>query len=115
MPSPRARPLTRQVLPAPRSPERPMTQLGGAVWPQAWPIASVSCGLSEVHVTMSGQWAHTVLVAQGNAFAGHDFTDATHAHVGEVLFPSIDQPDCVATGDGKQELEVFAVGQGGEE
>src|SRR5262249_17295948 len=99
---PRASPLTRHVLPAPRSPDRPRTQPLWADFPQAWPSVSVSSGLCEMHVAMRGQGTGAVFVAQGDALASHDFADTAEAQAGKLFFPSVQQRHHVTAGHGEQ-------------
>src|SRR5579859_7198811 len=111
IPRPRARPLTSCVLPAPRSPQSPITSPDAIVRPHASPSATVSEGLCEMFVTMNGQWSHPMLVADGDGFSPGNFTDATQAKVRKLLLPAIQQGDRVAAGQSKQQLEILAVGQ----
>src|SRR5882672_9469616 len=115
MPSPRAMPLTSCVLPAPKSPVRPMTQPALASRPHRSPSAAVSSGLCEMNVTMSGHRQVAVLVAEFNASGGDDLPDAGQRHIGELFLPRVEQRDSVAAGDGEQEFKVLTVGERGEQ
>src|SRR5512140_1302900 len=90
-PNPRANPRTSRVLPAPNSPERPMTRPGSATRPQASPNASVSLGLCEMNVAMGGKRAHALLVAQGDPFVTGDLSDTRKRQVWEPRAPGIKQ------------------------
>src|SRR5580698_4353537 len=115
MPSPRAIPLASWVLPAPKSPDNPMTRPLTAARPQVSPSACVSSALCEMLVTMRGQRPGPFLVADGDAFAGGDFADARKLELGKLFFPRIKQWHGVAAGNGEQKLEILAVCERGEE
>src|SRR5579862_4585268 len=115
MPSPRAMPLASCVLPAPRSPDKPMTSPLAAARPHASPSACVSSGLCEMFVAMGGQRADAFFGADGDAFARGDFADASELEFGKFLFPGVEQRHGVAAGNGEQQFKVLAVGQRGEQ
>src|SRR5262245_12660483 len=104
---PRAMPLTSCVLPAPRSPVRPITKPPLAARPQASPSASVSSELCEMNMPIGGQWTHAVPVADDKPRFGRYFTDTTHPELRELAFPRIEQPHGVTGGGGKQQFEIF--------
>lgn len=56
-----------------------------------------------------------VAVADEEGGFGEDLSDAGKAEVGEGLFPGVEQGDGVARGDGEEEFEILAVGEGGDE
>src|ERR1051325_3895244 len=91
MPRPRARPLTSWVLPAPRSPVRPITQPRCASRPHASPSACVSSALCEMNVAMQHQLPFAILVAQSQPALGGDLADATQLHGGKLLLPRVEQ------------------------
>src|ERR1019366_10747121 len=111
MARPPARPLTSRVLPAPRSPESAMTSPLRASRPQLSPSASVSAGLCEMFVTMDGQRPNAVPVAQMDSFARGDLADAGKGNFGELLFPGIEQGDCVAGRPREQQFKILAIAQ----
>src|SRR5664280_2595515 len=111
MSRPRARPLTSRVLPAPRSPESAMTSPLRASRPQLSPSASVSAGLCEMFVTMDGQWPNAFPVAEMNSFARRDLADAGKGSLGKLLFPGIEQGDCVAGRPREQQFEILTIAQ----
>src|SRR5437016_13684066 len=86
-PRPRARPLTSCVLPAPRSPVRPMTQPACASRPQCSPSFMVASGLLEMNVTMNGKRLNSLLVANGQAALGGDLADATERQFDKLFLP----------------------------
>src|ERR1017187_4124015 len=96
MPSPRASPLTNCVLPAPRSPDRPMTSPLSAARPHCSPSAAVSAGLFEMHVAMGRQRSHALLVPDGDALARLDPADARQRETRELLLPRVKQRHGVA-------------------
>src|SRR5438105_1219449 len=102
MPSPRARPLTSCVLPAPRSPESAMTSPRVAARPHASPRASVSAGLCEMFVAMGTQSSHAGFIAKRDAFAFGDLADAGERDFGKLLLPCIEQWHGILAGNGKQ-------------
>src|ERR1035441_6493064 len=75
MPSPRASPLTNCVLPAPRSPDRPMTTPLSAARPHCSPSAAVSAVLCEMYVAMGRQRSHTLLVTDVDSLPRLDLAD----------------------------------------
>src|SRR5262245_9250379 len=111
IPRPRAMPLTSWVLPAPRSPLKPMTQPVCTAFPHCSPRAKVSSGLCEMSVAMNGQRPHAILVAKPQPRFGGDLADAAQAQLGELLLPSVQQRDSIYAGEAKEELEILAVGQ----
>src|SRR5260221_6343900 len=115
MSRPRARPFTNCVLPAPRSPHKPITSPLGAVRPQVSPSASVSAGLSEMHVAICGQWSRAVLVFDGDALARRDFADATQLELGKLCFPGIQQGNGIAAANRKEKLKILSVRQHGQQ
>src|ERR1700722_562145 len=115
MPSPRAMPLASCVLPAPRSPDKPMTSPLAAARPHASPSACVSSGLCEMFVAMGGQRKDAFRRADGDTFVGNDLSDARELKFRKFLFPGIEQRHGVAAGDGEQKFEILAIGQRGEQ
>src|SRR6185436_681167 len=112
IPSPRARPLTSCVFPAPRSPHKPITRPSEASRPHDAPSASVSSGLCEMHVAMLSQWSHPLPVFDCDAFAGGDLANAAQPQVRELLFPRIQERHGVTTGYRKEQLKILAVCHG---
>src|SRR5437899_1006120 len=115
MPRPRARPFTNRVLPAPRSPHKPITNPLWAARPQVSPSASVSAGLCEMHVAICGEWSRAVLVFDGDALARRDFADATELELGELCFPGIQQRNGIAASNRKEKLKILPVRQRGQQ
>src|SRR5438094_4056443 len=113
--SPRARPRTNCVLPAPRPPHRPMTSPLSGARPQLSPRASGSAELCEVSVGLGGERPDSVLVLDGDALTRCDFPDATQGKIRELFLPSIQQRHGAAAGDGEKKLEVFAVRESGQQ
>src|SRR5215831_2502963 len=68
-----------------------------------------------MNVTMSGQWPHTILVTNSNSFAAGDLADATQSDFREALLPGVQKWHGVAAGYRKEQFEVFAIGQRGEQ
>src|SRR5262245_5328357 len=99
MPNPRASPLTSWVLPAPSSPERPMTSPACAVRPQVSPKVSVSAGLCEMYVAMGRQWPNTLFIPNGDSLSSGYFPDATQGQIGKLFFPGIQQRDRLTAGE----------------
>src|SRR5438445_10711422 len=111
MSNPRASPFTSCVLPAPRSPDKPMTSPLCATRPQASPSASVSAGLCEMYVAIGGQQSHPILVPNRDPLARRDFTDATQRHFGKLLPPGVEQRDRLAAGHREEQLKILPLGQ----
>src|SRR5580658_6008159 len=103
------------VLPAPRPPLRPMTEPCRTSRPHWNPSASVCAGLCEMNVTMCLQSANSRFVAQFQATFLGDPPDATEAHFGKLLFPSIQQGHGVGAGRAEEQFKIFAVAQGAQE
>jgi hypothetical protein len=60
---------------------------------------------------MGGQGPDTILVPDRDDVAAGDFANATELEIGEALFPGIQQRNGLATGDGKKQFEILAIGQ----
>src|SRR5712664_1862813 len=105
MSNPRAKPLTNSVLPAPRSPVRPMTAPCAASRPQRSHSAAVSSGrwemkmaivwvkrrsgvlgrrFVEMHIAATGEFAGAFLIAEPQSGRGGDLPDAGERHLGEL-------------------------------
>src|ERR1035441_10474345 len=84
-PSPRASPFTNCVLPAPRSPDRPMTSPLSAARPHCSPSAAVSAALCEMYVAMGKHHTHALLVPDGYPLARLDPADARQREPRELL------------------------------
>src|ERR1017187_5049340 len=108
MPSPRASPLTNCVLPAPRSPDRPMTHPLSAARPHCSPSAAVSAGLCEMYVAMGRQRSHALLVTDVDSLARLDLADARQRKTGKLLLPRVEQRHGVAAGDREQQFKILA-------
>src|ERR1035441_6422005 len=93
MPSPRASPLTNCVLPAPRSPDRPMTNPLSAARPHCSPSAAVSAGLCEMYVAIGRQRSHALLVPDVDSLARLDLADARQRESRELLLPRVQHRD----------------------
>src|SRR5664280_913174 len=91
MPSPRAMPFTNCVLPAPKSPDKPMTSPDCAARPQRSPSDSVSAGLCEMNIAMGRERLGAGLVANRDAFPRRDFADTTQFQFRKLFFPRVDQ------------------------
>src|SRR6266404_681068 len=115
MPRPRARPFTNCVLPAPRSPDKPITSPLWAARPQVSPSASVSAGLCEMHVAICGQRSHAVLVFDGDAFACGDFADTTQLELGKLCFPSVQQRHGIAAANREEKFKILTISQRGQQ
>src|ERR1017187_400178 len=115
MPSPRASPLTNCVLPAPRSPDTPMTSPLSAARPHCSPSAVVSPGLCEMYVAIGRQRSHALLVPDGDALTRLNLADARQREIGKLQPPRVKQWHGVAAGDREQQFEVLAVGQRGQQ
>src|ERR1039457_6623034 len=111
MPSPRASPFTNCVLPAPRSPDRPMTSPLSAARPHCSPRAAVSAALCEMYVAMGRQRSHALLVPDGYPLARLDPADARQREPRELLLPCVKQRHGIAAGDREQQFKVLAIGQ----
>src|SRR5260370_1283579 len=99
IPSPRATPLTNWVLPAPRSPDRPITSPLSAARPKVSPSRSVSAGLCEMNVAMRCQRPYSLLVADSDRIAGSNLPDAAQPHVGKLWLPGVEQRNGVTAGN----------------
>src|SRR5258707_985742 len=104
VPSPRASPLTSCVLPAPRSPNKPITNPRSAVRPHPSPSASVSAGLWEMSEATCAQGANPIFVADDVAFAGRDFANAAQSQGGKLFFPRIEQGYGIPRSDSKKQF-----------
>src|ERR1039457_1663362 len=111
MPSPRASPLTNCVLPAPRSPDTPMTSPLSAARPHCSPSAVVSPGLCEMYVAIGRQRSHALLVPDVDSLARLDLADARQRESRELLLPRVQHRDGVAAGDREEQFEVLTVAQ----
>src|SRR5208283_5071430 len=111
MPSPRAMPFTSCVLPAPKSPDRPMTSPRCAARPQRSPSDPVSAGLCEMNVAMGCKRLGAGLVANGDAFVRRDFADATQFQFRKLFFPRIEQFHRVGARHREQQFKILAIGQ----
>src|SRR2546421_7433728 len=110
-PSPRARPLTNSVLPAPRSPVSPITMPMLAAFPHDSPRARVSSGLLEMNVAMSSQWLNTSFVANPQTGLGRDFADASQTQAAELAFPCIEHSHRVFARNGEEQFKILPVAQ----
>src|ERR1017187_676011 len=111
MPSPRASPLTNCVLPAPRSPDSPMTSPLSATRPHCSPSAAVSAGLCEMYVAMGPQRSHTLLVTDVDSLPRLDLADACQRESRELLLPRVQHRHGVAAGDREEQFEGLTVAQ----
>src|ERR1035437_2774756 len=111
MPRPRASPLTNCVLPAPRSPDRPMTNPLSAARPHCSPSAAVSAGLCEMYVAMGRQRSHALLVTDVDSLPHLDLADARQREGGELLLPPVQHRHGIAAGDREEQFEVLTVAQ----
>src|SRR5690348_8422774 len=101
MPRPWASPRTSWDLPAPRSPVRPITQPGRAVFAHASPTREVSSGeqvctsmmpiLREVDITGGDEVTDAFFVADFETRFSRDLADATQPKFRKLLFPRIKQ------------------------
>src|SRR5690348_3104948 len=101
MSNPRANPFTSWVLPAPRSPESPITSPLCALRPHSSPSDSVSAGLFEMYVAMGTQSPNSILIAQRNPLPGDDFTNATQRHIGKLFLPTVQHRHRIRTANSK--------------
>src|SRR6516162_4959077 len=108
-------PRTSWVLPAPKSPVNAMTKPDRAARPQVSPSCSVSAGLCEVNVAMASEGADAVRVPQPQPGLLCHPADAAEFEGREPGFPGIEQPDGGAAGGGEEQLEILAVGEGGQQ
>jgi hypothetical protein len=70
--------------------------------------------MAEVFVAAGREFADAVPVADERGWAGSDAADAGDAHIRETFAPAIHDRNGVTGGDGEQQFEVFAVGEGGD-
>src|SRR5262249_5185107 len=108
-------PRTSWVLPAPRSPLRPMSQPARAARAQASPRPAVSSALCEMNVSMLRHGADAVLVPQSEAGCGCDLADATQPEPGELFLPGVEKGDGFAAADGEEQFEILAISERGQQ
>ena len=68
-----------------------------------------------MNVAMGGQGTDAFLVAQSNAGFGRHFADASERQVGELFLPRIEQRHRFSARQGKEQFEVFPIGERGEQ
>src|SRR5438105_1284052 len=115
MPKPRANPLTSWVLPAPKSPVRPITHPAAADLPQVSPSICVASGLFEMNVTMSGEWAGASFVTYFQPRLRNNLSNTGQFESRKFVLPTVKHTHGIFAGNGKQEFKILAIGQGGEQ
>src|SRR5438046_9556973 len=66
-------------------------------------------------VAMSSERAHAFFVANGDAVTGRDLADATQLEFRKLQFPGVEQRNSVFARHRKEQFEILAVREGGEQ